>query len=304
MQTIIFTFGGRRQNLELQLPFIRRILARHPNVEYHLWDLARDEADHEWIQTVRGDRIFVMSDFYGAGPWWQQFDSVYRHYAHRRFVSAVFLKLDEDIVFLEDARFAEFMDIVCRNRKHYISANVVNNGACTRLEPGLWKQFELLRPSVPVTYTGVEQPSIELNQVHRHREFAAMAHKYFFAHWREMTNQPIELIPATDWLSINCIGYDYRNACRFHALLGDRTPRGAYADVNNLPAAIKLDGNLGDEGIVNLFPRLIMKGFTAAHLYFGPQRDKMNDAQISDLRNHYADIGQKYRASTDVEATA
>ena len=41
----MFCFGGRRANMELQLPFVRRILDEHTDVEYHLWNLARNAED-------------------------------------------------------------------------------------------------------------------------------------------------------------------------------------------------------------------------------------------------------------------
>jgi hypothetical protein len=44
-RVIIFCFAGRRANLEIQLLFIRRVLADHPDAEYHVWNLARTEED-------------------------------------------------------------------------------------------------------------------------------------------------------------------------------------------------------------------------------------------------------------------
>lgn len=41
-RVILFVFAGRRPNMELQLPFARRILEEHPNTEYHVWNLARE----------------------------------------------------------------------------------------------------------------------------------------------------------------------------------------------------------------------------------------------------------------------
>src|SRR6187402_559294 len=83
-RTIIFCFGGRRANIDLQLPFIRRILDQHPEVEYHLWDLARTAEDSAYLRSLDGDRISVLTDFAGDNPW-RRFDDVYRYYAGEQY---------------------------------------------------------------------------------------------------------------------------------------------------------------------------------------------------------------------------
>ncbi|OTR07280.1 hypothetical protein B9M83_09230, partial [Mycobacteroides abscessus] len=59
LRVILFVFAGRKANMELQVPYIKRILAEHPNVEYHVWNLARDPKDAEYLQTITGERITV-----------------------------------------------------------------------------------------------------------------------------------------------------------------------------------------------------------------------------------------------------
>jgi hypothetical protein len=300
MKTIIFVFAGRKENMELQLPHIRRILATHSDVEYHVWDLALEEADHRWLQTIEGERIKVIGDFYKLPPH-QSFNAVYLRYTHPSFRACKFVKLDEDIIFLEDDRFGDFIDAITPNQ--IVSANVINNGACTRLEPGLWEQFEALI-SKPQPYIGVlRAPHLTLSEVHQSREYALMAHKYFIDHWQELVGQPIELVPATDWLSINVIGYDWRMGKLIHAALGKKPPRNAYSELQNVPAQIKPDGTLGDEGVCNLHPIVIMRGFIAAHLYFGPQRGQMKTIQVADLQNRYRAVGEQYHVSKRVALT-
>lgn len=36
LRVILFVFAGRKANMQLQVPYIKRILAEHPNVEYDI----------------------------------------------------------------------------------------------------------------------------------------------------------------------------------------------------------------------------------------------------------------------------
>jgi hypothetical protein len=269
----MFCFAGRRPNMELQLPFVRRILAENPDVEYHIWNLARDHDDNLWLRTITGKRITVFSEHYGVDPW-KRFDEVYRHYATDGYRGHLFVKLDDDVVFLETRRFGCFLNMVEAHRDSVISAQVVNNGACTRLTPGLW--------------AGLSRLHIPLLDVHKNHRYAAMCHLYFAEHWSDMIDQPVEPRRIDDWLSINAIGYDWNMAKRFAELLGTPSPRTiAGRSFNRL-------ARLGDEGMVNTLPRVMCQGFVAAHLTFGPQEKLMAAAHLNDFRARYAEIGEKY----------
>src|SRR6202008_4125622 len=109
------------------------------------------------------------------------------YYAQLQFKDTLFVKIDDDIVFLETARFGKFVEAIDRHRGGPIVANIINNGACTPVNPGIWKGFQDL--------------NMPLLDVHIGREFPEMAHGYFFDHHDEVLNQPIELVPTEDWLS-------------------------------------------------------------------------------------------------------
>lgn len=289
MKTIIFCFAGRRANIELQLPCIKRILAAHPDVEYDIWDCSLTDADHEFLQTISGDRINVVDDLYVSGCQFAglQFNDIYRHYTDDYFRDYRFVKVDEDVVFLQDDRFGDFIDAIDAHPEAVITAQIINNGAGTRLVPTLFRKFE-----------------VGLSEVHRSVDYAKTCHQYMFEHWRELVSQPVELIPAQDWLSINLIGYTWEIGCEITRLVGQYPAPTAYDDVCNIPAEIFANGTMadgracivvGDEGVINLFPRLIMQGFVACHLYFGPQRNLMDDTDIADLQKRYAEVGRLYR---------
>ena len=115
-----------------------------------------------------------------------------------------------------------------------------------------------------------------------------MSHTYMFEHWREMVGQPVELIKTRDWLSINTIGYDWRMVRKIARSVGTPSP-GDIAGRSFTPST-----KIGDEGMVNMLPRLIFQGFLTAHLSFGPQHAHLTDAQLSLWRKRYAAIGQQY----------
>src|SRR4029079_5002397 len=140
--------------------------------------------------------------------------------------------------------FGEFVDAVSGNRASVVTAKVVNNGACTPTEPGLWSGFEAL--------------SLPLLDRHIRGEYAVMSHTYMFKQWREMVGQPVKLIKTRDWLSINTIGYDWRMVREIARRIGT-TSTGAIT-CTSLTPEIKI----GDEGMVNMLPRLIFQGFLTA----------------------------------------
>lgn len=269
-RVIAFVFAGRKGNMELQLPMMRRILADHPNVEYHVWNLTQCPADDEYVRNdISGDRITVFSQLWADELPWRTFNDVYRHYASSQFQDCLFVKLDDDVVFVETDRFGDFVEAIDSHRGAVVSAKVVNNGACTRTEPGLWDGYEAL--------------DIPLLDVHLSAEYADMAHNYFLEHANDMVGQPLEVIGTDDWLSINLIGYDWNTGRRIASLVGKPT-----APQTISGRSYEEVFRIGDEGTVNLLPRFVVQGFTACHLYFGPQRRLWTDDHIDELRGRYA----------------
>jgi hypothetical protein len=269
--TIFFMFAGRRGNLELNLPMIRRILDEHPNVEFHLWNLARIQSDCDYINSIDDERI-VACQLYSGRAAYRHMARVWQHYTHPRFKDCRFVKIDDDVVFLETERFGSFLDAVEVNPEFVVSANVVNNGACTPLTPGLWNGFTDL--------------DIPLLDVHESNAYAEMAHEYFLEHWLDMLEQPVELVQTEEWLSINLIGMHWPMLCKIAAKLGTRAPREIAGRL------WEPSHRVGDEGAVNMFPRALVRGFAAAHLGFGPQ--KLTAEQEDDWRSRYAKINQTY----------
>lgn len=269
--TILFEFAGRRGNLELQLPLLRRIREQHPHVEVHLWNLAKEASDDRYLRELDEPDIEVHHQLAGPRPF-QRWSRVWRHYASNRFKEHLFIKLDDDVVFLQTDRFGHFLNALADAPGEVVSALTINNGASAPLLPEFWRHFTAL--------------DIPLLDVHLHNSFAALAHDYFFENWRKVLDTSVEEVPTEDWLSINCIGLDWSTLRRIAYRLGTPSPP--------LIAGRRWSrGNrLGDEGAVNLESRRILRGFTAAHLSFGPQ--DLTAQQLSSWRSRYADIGAQH----------
>ena len=270
-KVVIFTFAGRRANLELQLPFIRRILAEHSRVEYHIWDLSRTLEDHLWLRTIEGDRIVLHNEFYGSKKPHRRFKDVYSHYTHPVYRDTVFVKIDDDIVFIEVGRFDDLIAAVRANPDAIVSANVINNGACALLDARLCRDLPRM-DSVPL-------------EAYLSAEFARVSHEYFFKWWAYLLEGPVTAYLVDDWLSINFIGYTWDMGRKLHDLLQGPTPD-VIAGFPFGPSA-----RMGDEGAVNLLPRVILSGMMAAHLTYGPQDKQMTADELDGLRKRYADIG-------------
>src|SRR3981189_298015 len=137
MNVILFVFAGRKQNMELQLPLVRRIITEHPNVQYHVWNLSRNDDDNHYLRAIEGERITVLNAYFGTAPW-LVFNAVYPHYAHNpKYRDHLFVKVDDDVVFIETGRFGEFVDAVNGNRASLAPPQGANHGVGPPTEPGV-----------------------------------------------------------------------------------------------------------------------------------------------------------------------
>lgn len=268
---VLFLFGGRRGNLEVNLPLIRQILDQNPHVTFHLWNLARLHADSEYIRTIGGDRIKVFNQWSGMGAI-RNMPRVWHHYTNPAFRDSLFVKMDDDVVFVQTEKFDSFVGAIESNPGKILSAEVVNNGACTQFMSKLWDGF--LQLGVP------------LLDVHESNEYARLAHQFMFDEWRQLVNRSIGLVDVNTWLSINLIGMDWQTLRQMEAKIGGRSPL-RIADRDIRPGS-----RVGDEGAANMLDRAVLRGFTAAHLGFGPQ--KLTEDQECEWRESYRQISQQY----------
>lgn len=271
---ILFMFAGRELNMRINLPQIQRILEENPRVEFHIWNLAREAEDDDYLRRLlHGNRITVFNQFAGPRPL-RNIYKVWQHYTQGRYRDHLFVKVDDDCVFIQTEHFAAFVDAVEAEPDRILSAEVVNNGACTEFMPDLWDRFQDL--------------DIPLLDVHQSNEYAEAAHQHLIANWQGMASRPLALAPVETWLSINFIGMNYDMLRLVSARIGRRSPEWI-ADRQWGPSS-----RVGDEGACNMFPRAVMTGFAVGHLGFGPQ--KITEEQEAFWRALYADVAREYLA--------
>lgn len=273
MRNIMFVFGGRQPNIEIALPFYRRILDENPDTELHLWDLARTKADSQYLRSINGDRITIVTNFAGPNPW-RSFNKVWLHYSGHQYDDCVFTKLDDDDVFLKVGDYQGFLQAAVDNSDSVVSALTINNGACTPLIPEIWDSFEKL--------------GIPLLDVHLSGAYAELSHRWFFDHWAELINEPARLVPTEDWLSINCLAMSWEVLRRISRLNGSVPP------ANIAGREFTRRNRVGDEGAANMLPRLVYTGMVCGHLTFGPQEKRMARGLLDEMRKNYSDVAGKY----------
>lgn len=273
MRNVMFVFAGRRPNIEIALPFYRRILADNPDTELHIWDLARTREDSQYLRTIEGERIWVRTEFAGPNPW-RSFNKVWLHYSHSQYADTVFTKLDDDDLFLEVDDYHGFIRAAVDHPDAVVSALTINNGACTPLIPEVWSEFEKL--------------GIPLLDVHLSGAYAEMSHRWFFDHWQDLCRVAPVLIPTEDWLSINCLAMSYPVLRRISRLNGTVPP----AEIAGRTFTRR--NRVGDEGAANMLPRLIYTGMVCGHLTFGPQEKRMPRGLLDEMRKHYSDVAAQY----------
>ncbi len=262
--------------MDLQIRMMEAVVAANPGLEYYIWNLARNRPDSKYLHNLEpSERVTVRHDFDAVLPWRDNLGKVWRHYTSEEYKDCLFVKLDDDIVFIESARFSDYVQAIDSHRGSVVSANVINNGACCRVQPALWARY---------------QPR-SLLEVHRYKKFAELAHTWFFSNWREMVGAAIEVAETQDWLSINAIGFDWATLNEIVGRIGQPSPRMISG------RAFQLGMPIGDEGSVNLLPRMIMRGFTVAHLAFGPQATGgVTEQMLAHWRDNYSKIGREYLA--------
>lgn len=284
MRLVFVVFAGRQANLELQRPFIDRLLDAYPGSEYHLWDLTRTPEDGEYVRAQASERVIVHTHLHTGHPikcvrsprcqcmiHRPLFNEPYRWYAGRdEYADVVFVKLDDDVIYLETDRFGDMLTPLVEHPGAVVSANVVNNVVCAKYNPDL---VALAQERLSVGDPTDRAADEGWWWLHTDPQFARLSHEWMLAGPPRMEGwtrpRPGERV------SINCIAF-------------------THPTMKRIVSAIGRERKLGDEGAIDRFlPRLAL-GVRAAHLTFGPQDKDMSLAELDDLRARYAALGKEY----------
>ena len=293
---IFFTFAGRKANMEIQRPYIERLLAAYPTAELHLWDLTREADDHNYIMAWAdshaqvayvghlhpGHPYVCLGDYRGAGhprcvcikhkPPYEEPYRYYRNHPHRGSRvpdcndDTVFVKFDDDVLWMDVDQFGEVMSFLETHPSAVASANVTNNAVCAKYEPSL-RDLVQSRYNLPGT-----TPDQDRNwwSLHTSADFAMLSHGWhntmLVDGFRPPDREPVRT-RSGEAISINFIAMKY--------------------PVLRAAAHRMRSGRLGDEGTFDQMLPWIIPNFRVAHLSFGPQEHDLDPQVTENIRKQY-----------------
>lgn len=289
---VIFIFAGRRANMEIQMPYLMRLLDLYPEAEVHLWDLTRDAADQRYLQGLEGaqeGRVHVLGHLHPghpircANPGGRRgrrypcacllhrppYERPYQYYASRyENIPTVYVKMDDDVLFLETERFNDLIMPLVDHPNRVISANVINNAVCAKYDVDLSRTLRTLFDP---------QTDRQWWVLHTSPEFARESHDWFLdniGNGRTIASGYVRTRPG-EQVSINCVAFTNKT-------------------MNRLARAFTYNGRLGDEGVIDSYLPWIARSFHAAHLTFGPQDKEMSLVELNVLRLRYLELSSRY----------
>ncbi|MGV3548403.1 hypothetical protein [Rhizobium sp.] len=179
-------------------------------------------------------------------PYWQAYD----YYARRMksFQDSIFLKCDDDIVYLDIDKLGDFVEFRRTNPKYLVvSANVVNNGVCA------W--FQQQAGSIPASVGDFERPPGGFGgTLWLSADKATRLHDYFLSTKDKRLPLTEKVVDWTERQSINFIAWLGRDLVHMALPKGD-DEKALTVDLPEL-----LDR-----------PTAIYSDFMVSHLSFGPQ---------------------------------
>lgn len=139
MQKVIVTcFAGRKEFMELQLRYMIAILEKFEFVErYDIWNFSWSAADKDWVDSLgqMHPKIRVCrAPFDGIAD--RAGDLASKQFAHffteaylsEEYRDHLFVKIDDDVVFIDVDRFEEFIKLrIEQSDPFLVSADVINN---------------------------------------------------------------------------------------------------------------------------------------------------------------------------------
>ena len=211
-------------------------------------------ADLELCDVSAGTRRYIGNPNEKL-PYWQ----AYEYYATRygEFSDAVFLKCDDDIVYLDIDKLDGFVQFRKANPHYFIvSANVVNNGVCAYLQQAAG--------SLPASVGHFERPPGGFGgSLWESAERATQLHAFFLASAGKPLPLAQEVIDWTERQSINFIAWLGRDLLHMALPQGDDE----HALTIGVPTFLER-------------PSAIYSDFMVSHLSFGPQERGWDPAPL------------------------
>lgn len=135
-RVVLCVFAGRQDRMSILNTYVLCLLRHGLIDEYHVWNLTRKGMDEAWLRKwVTSAQSCYSHQIRLFEPPVKKYNSFYAHYVeHHTDMYApdtVFIKMDDDIVYLEMDEFDAFTHYRHQHPEILaLSANVVNNGIC------------------------------------------------------------------------------------------------------------------------------------------------------------------------------
>ncbi len=204
-------------------------------------------------------KLFLSGPLNGKGQFYSPY---YQHYINhaRIYSNDILIKCDDDIVFMDLGKLADFIDFRRKNSQYYlISANVINNGVCA--------YFQQKEGNIPLELMQLEMPDMGFGgSLWKSADLALSLHNHFLDQPQKFLSNKEEVIEWQQRVSIN-----------FIAFLG--------SDLNHMWDFNDDEGDLCFKSRLRSGkPNCIYTPLIVAHLTFGPQDQGF---PISDVVNRY-----------------
>jgi hypothetical protein len=308
MKTVIFIFAGREKYMSIQMPYFHRILDKNPNYELHLWNFSRNSNDHQYLQglPLAADQIKLFNDYYEGdnqvkdcikspsvlcgcvrcrpGKWTEP----YKFYANSSDYdeSTVFLKLDDDIIFIDENGLNNFIASARGDRSHVYSANVINNGVCSFYDKsirkiiddrGLGKALNLNKSMGMIKRIFFRKKRLQnWWLLCTSKAYFNLSHDYFIDNIKKIISQREFSVSRTfkSRFSINALAISKENIIKISKMLSNEV-------------------SLNDEQIISHgFNIKIFHGFICSHLHFADQRAAISDSEEDYYLSKYNNISK------------
>ena len=284
---ILFIFAGRKKFLEIQKHYLKRILNDIEETELHLWNFCRNDADNKYLQELSKElpKTRIFNQYYeGTNPISEcskkvgvlcgcikcrvgKWSEPYKYYASAdNNENTIYVKLDDDIVYIDTTRFKDFIKLAGDQPNVVISANVINNGICAKLN------HELSGMIVNKNFIEKDDP-LSWWLLCTNADYFRLAHEYFLRNIEAVINETLQpiLIPRVRF-SINTLSFS-SNVMRG---IADR---------------LGADASINDEHIISMCcDIIILKGFVTSHFHYSDQRSIIEDVEEHEFIKRYQNL--------------
>ena len=136
MSRICIVFAGREDRMQILMHYLNKALNEKKLDEIHLWNYSRNDSDTTWVNSLKSDKIKIFTsddrtkiDYENGGSSWKvdNFSLVWKEYTKEIYEDSLFVKMDDDIVYVDITKFDEIFDFVKNNDTLWTTPIIVNN---------------------------------------------------------------------------------------------------------------------------------------------------------------------------------